>query len=319
MASASTCHFVTLGMFIIDEFDYLDEHGNKSGKVLEPQIGGGGTYAALGARIWLPPNRIGMIVDRGGDFPPEIQASLAAFGEDMWLFRDDPQRVTTRAVNIYRGDNRGAANLHFICSPSRARSIISEALAVPSWKPVTIYEPIPDRCVPEELPALREIMPHVDILSPNSDEALSLLSMPQPPSKASIEEACMRFLELGVGPDGKGHVIIRSGSLGAYVASRARSGRWIDAFWTDAHSEKVVDVTGAGNSFLGGLSAGLSLAEGDVFEVLTSNFMRTAVFYAAVSASFTIEQLTQMKERKSGTGDDPYRRLKDLKARHAAP
>ena len=71
------------------------------------QIGGGGTYAALGARIWLPPNKIGMIVDRGSDFPPEIQKSLDAYGESMWLFRDDASRTTTRAVNSYRGDHRG--------------------------------------------------------------------------------------------------------------------------------------------------------------------------------------------------------------------
>ena len=103
------------------------------------QIGGGGTYAALGARIWsvirckkpcsyctddngsdfyghnryfspdqrLPPSKIGMIVDRGSNFPQNVQQSLDVYGSEMWLFRDDPARVTTRAVNIYRGDNRG--------------------------------------------------------------------------------------------------------------------------------------------------------------------------------------------------------------------
>lgn len=31
-------HFVTLGLFIIDEFEYLDEQGNKTRKTLEPQV-----------------------------------------------------------------------------------------------------------------------------------------------------------------------------------------------------------------------------------------------------------------------------------------
>lgn len=31
-------HFVTLGMFIIDEFEFFNEDGNPSGKVLEPQV-----------------------------------------------------------------------------------------------------------------------------------------------------------------------------------------------------------------------------------------------------------------------------------------
>lgn len=64
--------FVTLGMFIIDEFAFLDHAGNPTGQALEPQegvifshiqpfslsllqllqIGGGGTYANLGARLW---------------------------------------------------------------------------------------------------------------------------------------------------------------------------------------------------------------------------------------------------------------------------
>jgi hypothetical protein len=61
--------FVSLGMFIIDEFAFLDHAGNPTGRTLEPQegvifhtyslllilvlqIGGGGTYANVGARVW---------------------------------------------------------------------------------------------------------------------------------------------------------------------------------------------------------------------------------------------------------------------------
>lgn len=73
-------HLVTLGMFIIDEFEYLEEQGSKTGKTQPPQeshdtfvttaassyltilqIGGGGTYAAIGARIWS--NAIRFVVD----------------------------------------------------------------------------------------------------------------------------------------------------------------------------------------------------------------------------------------------------------------
>jgi hypothetical protein len=55
----------------------------------------------------LDPADIGMIVDRGHDFPSHIQAKLDSYGSDMWLFRDDPTRVTTKALNHYRGDHRG--------------------------------------------------------------------------------------------------------------------------------------------------------------------------------------------------------------------
>lgn len=69
--SKNRTHFASLGMFIIDQFEFLNAEGKKTGKELEPQvmdvvsilhfralkykglqIGGGGVYAAIGARIW---------------------------------------------------------------------------------------------------------------------------------------------------------------------------------------------------------------------------------------------------------------------------
>jgi len=148
--------------------------------------------------------------------------------------------------------------------------------------------------------------------SPNAEEALSLLAYPSPVSKSSIERACKSFLDFGVGPAGTGAVIIRSGSLGAFVASREQPGVWIEAYWTN--EERVVDVTGAGNSFLGGLAAGLVLTNGDVVE---------AARYGTISASYTVEQLglPQITRASSDVrseewnGDSPWGRLQELKGR----
>ena len=82
------------------------------------------------------------------------------------------------------------------------------------------------------------------LCSPNAEEALSLLSLPLPPSKSVIEDAADKFLRFGVGSEGSGWVIVRSGELGAYIKSRTTSGRWIEAFWTPKDADKVVDVTG---------------------------------------------------------------------------
>ncbi|KAF7776378.1 hypothetical protein Agabi119p4_4771 [Agaricus bisporus var. burnettii] len=327
--------FVTLGLFIVDEFEFKDENGEPTGKTLKSQIGGGGTYAVIGARMWLPPGRIGMIVDKGYDFPKEIEEKLLGYGEDMWLFRDQPDHPTTRALNSYHGDYRNFKYLtdriritprdiegsklgrpryiHFICSPKRAKQILSDIQEVPEWSPTVIYEPIPDSCVPEALPALKEVLPNVHILSPNAEEALSLLSVPHSPTRTSIEKAAQTFLDFGVA-GGQGWVIIRSGQLGAYVKSRGKEGVWIDAFWTESEEDArhVVDVTGAGNSFLGGLAAGLTFSEGDVYE---------ATLFATVSASFAIEQggLPVMTADPQNTdvtnwnGDSPMRRLEKLR------
>ncbi|KAI6047130.1 Ribokinase-like protein [Pisolithus marmoratus] len=340
---ADAPHFVTLGMFIIDDFSFADQDGNPTGKTLPSQIGGGGTYAAIGARIWLPPHRIGMIVDRGNDFSKDIQDKLLSYGANMWHFRNHDDRGTTRALNSYRGDSRGfqyltprirltprdlhetrfawPKALHFVCSPTRALEIISEVKQVDGWEPTTIFEPIPDRCVPEELPSLVKALPFISILSPNAEEALSLLSMPSPVTDESIEAAAARFLDIGVGGAGRGCVIIRGGALGAYVATRANGGRWVDAFWTLHDNGKVIDVTGAGNSFLGGLAAGLLLAGGDFYEV--SQQRGVATLYAAVSASFVIEQsgLPALSvDSESGfeawNDDIPHRRVNALRRRH---
>ncbi|EJD53853.1 Ribokinase-like protein [Auricularia subglabra TFB-10046 SS5] len=291
--------FATLGLFIIDDFDFLTADGKPTGQTREPQIGGGGTYAAIGARIWLSPHNIGQIVDRGHDFPAAIQEALDDYGgEQMFVFRDAPERATTRAVNRYTGELRDfeyltprvrispkdtlgtllerARMLHFVCSPTRAAAIMHEVEEIGDWEPRTIYEPIPFNCTPADLPALVEVLPKVSILSPNADEALSLLYLPSPPTKSLIEQAATTFLSHGV----RDAVIIRSGALGAYLLTRDTS-LWVPAFWSEQDTRKVVDVTGAGNAFLGGLAGGLHLTDGN---------LREAVLYASVSASFAIEQ-----------------------------
>lgn len=344
-AAKHTKHFVSLGLFILDEFEFLDSKGNPTGKTQATQIGGGGTYAAVGARIWLPPPAIGQIVDRGMDFPASVQRELDHYGSDMWHFRDQPNNKTTRAVNRYTGELRdfdyltprirltpqdlpgtpleSPRQIHFVCSPTRAAQILHDAdvYGANDWKPFTIYEPIPFRCVPEELPALKQVLGRINILSPNAEEALGLLSIDKAgvDDSSVIESAAAQFLSFGVGPEGSGYVVIRCGAMGAYGATSKAGeieGWWVPAYWGSEDAGAVVDVTGAGNAFLGGLSAGLSLSNGDV---------REALLYATVSAGYTIQQLglPQIEYKKSNAadsieiwnGDIPRDRLEQLKRR----
>lgn len=79
-------------------------------------------------------------------------------------------------------------------------------------------------------------------------------------------------------------VIVRCGALGSCIA-RQRYGagctsqeevelRWIGAYWTaevtPEFQSHVVDVTGGGNAFLGGLAAGMKLTGGDLLEGMRS-------------------------------------------------
>lgn len=53
-SSQTPCLVSTLGMFIIDQFRFEDEVTKQDlgDKGLGHQIGGGGTYFAIGARMW---------------------------------------------------------------------------------------------------------------------------------------------------------------------------------------------------------------------------------------------------------------------------
>ena len=79
--------------------------------------------------------------------------------------------------------------------------------------------------------------------SPNAEEALSLLSLPLPPLRQTIEAAADTFLTYNI-CGGSGWVIIRSGALGAYIKSQKTEGQWINAFWTTKDKDRIVDVTG---------------------------------------------------------------------------
>lgn len=107
----------TMGMFIIDTFRYLDpvtgnDHGD-GGR--GEQLGGGGLYFAIGARMWLQPEQIAMVIDKGVDFQDSYTRALDSYAvrhgsevpRGMWVWRKRTDAKTTKAVNVYKGENRG--------------------------------------------------------------------------------------------------------------------------------------------------------------------------------------------------------------------
>lgn len=348
----------TMGMFIIDSFRFLDPiDGRDLGtKGLKEQIGGGGCYFAIGARMWLKPSQIQMIVDRGFDWNPQHQQALDRYDQtsdatsrrSMWYFRTRPDG-TTKALNLYSGGQRGFEYLspkirlnpidllqcspstpprlpdwiHLICSPQRALEAFEDMRSRCNENgqpfPQIIYEPIPDSCVPENLPDCMTALRSVAVFSPNHEEAASLLSF-APELEARLkatstnkENELCSFIEhkLAAGfarlwaelhRDDKGLaepgpiICIRSGPFGSIVG-RVESGFTRVPAWhssstmaIDHHSDKVVDVTGAGNAFLGGFAAHLIRTEYESGVPDPINLVQAAM-HGAVSASLVIEQL----------------------------
>ena len=120
-------------------------------------------------------------------------------------------------------------------------------------------------------------MKDVDVFSPNHLELLSLFDMPRDKFlRSTIENIAGRCLQNGVGPTGNGVVVVRCGEHGCMLASRNSEYVWKAPY----HMGEVVDTTGAGNAFLGGLVKG---------HHETSSWAE-ALDYGTIAASFTIEQ-----------------------------
>lgn len=307
---------------------------------------------------------VGWIVDMGSDFPSDVTTLI-----DSWqtsaVFRKDEGRLTTRAWNGYgAGEKREFAYLtpkrrlnaedvppsllssksfHMVCSPARCQEIVADLTrlrknAMPPdeyTRPFIIWEPVPDKCNPDELLACTNTLPVVDICSPNHAELAGLMGDdgmdPETGevSTAAVERHCEQLL--GSMCLQSFTLVVRAAEKGCYIArnggrTRKPNGttkrkkknnihgglrpeidmealfaglthdedgsiarddievdagveKWIPAYHRDP--TRVVDPTGGGNAFLGGLS--VALARGKSIE--------DAVAYGSVSASFAIEQV----------------------------
>ncbi|CZT03761.1 related to MAK32 protein [Rhynchosporium agropyri] len=381
--------FCTLGMFIIDEIHYLPPKPS-----VFDVLGGAGSYSALGARLFSPPplsKTTSWIVDKGSDFPPSLTAQIESW-QTSCLIREDAGRLTTRGWNGYdTSQNRAfryttpklrlttdalppalllSKSFHLICSPTRCIELVTtilrarKALSRDVEKPLFVWEPVPDLCLPTELLNCTNCLPYIDIMSPNAhelagfmgDTGSEVLPHPDPTNSSStiskpwVERACSQLLESM--PLKSYTLVIRCGADGCYVAkngggrrtvlkpntkskpnpkpdslpttskkrrtNHARGGltldmdmtalfaglldqdgdlirgddegevifqegidRWLPAYFSAEESERVVDPTGGGNGFLGGMAVALARGR-EVVE---------ACYWGSVSASFMIEQV----------------------------
>ncbi|RKF57046.1 putative pfkb family carbohydrate kinase [Golovinomyces cichoracearum] len=195
--------FCTFGMLIIDEIQYPPPRLPVSNI-----LGGAGTYAAVGARLFSPPplsKRICWVVDAGSDFPSKL-TSLIQSWETSVLLRKNPSRLTTRGINTYDANEKRdfkystpklridvsdieshpalllSKSFHIICSPSRCISTVTNLLQARKRlcpltpKPIIVWEPVPDSCISSELLNLTNCLPYIDVCSPNHTELLNFFS-----------------------------------------------------------------------------------------------------------------------------------------------
>lgn len=329
--------FATLGMFIIDDiYPPPDAHSQPPNLNV---IGGAGTYSTMGARLFSPPpssQTIGWIIDAGTDFPTPLLDTINSWQTSALIRpRNAP---TTRGWNGYSGNEHRAfkyltekkritaedltpqllrsKSFHLICGPERCieqvQGILSKKLLLTSTdpKPLFIWEPVPDLCIPSALPATREALKYIDVLSPNHEELAALFDTPHSTTALSRElvETQAQSLLDDI-PGSKLSIVVRCGAQGCFVLS-SNAKRWLPALHTD--SGKVIDPTGGGNGFLGGLAIGMVRCERDVVE---------AARWGSVAASLCIEQVGMpvLEDNRNGkerwNGVDVFDRLESFRKR----
>jgi ribokinase len=149
--------------------------------------------------------------------------------------------------------------------------------------------------VPHNLEHIKSILSDIDIFLPSKQEVGSLLG-----TAIDMETAASRFINWGVSV-----VVIKGGSEGVFFLNREAPEVQKYAPFHNRVDKRVVDVTGAGDAFCGGLLLGL----------LRSDDYHTAVLYGLVSSSMVLEgygaQYAFALDR-----DKAYARLAFLQMRH---
>ncbi|EEB08714.1 carbohydrate kinase [Schizosaccharomyces japonicus yFS275] len=332
-----TVEFSSSGMFIIDDVEHED------GSLLKNVIGGGGTWALLGARIWTPgaeAARLGLVIDVGTDFPEEVRTQLEQLGTGS-LFRANPDRLTTHGYNYvhnngfrhfeYKSPKRAIGaddlieagfhnceTLHVITNPTKFRRMHARLMEhrTAAAPPLIVWEPTPESCLPEHWDECQEAMKLCDIFSPNEVDSAGFFGVAPEHSLSKATEFAQAFSELQIGPNGRGWVVLRCGHMGSFIApcvqqtptvssSSPRTLTHLPCFPMDPHT--VVDTTGAGNTFCGTLI---------VEYHRTSNIIEAAL-KATVSASFAIQQygLPRLTCMTSDDDDSSFGRGRDFGSR----
>jgi sugar/nucleoside kinase (ribokinase family) len=272
--------FFSIGYVIIDDIVLPD------GTTHMGCLGGGSVHAIMGMRVWS--DQVGLVAKVGMDFPASLKKELnsifdmrgvsilnkktmrawqnfEADGTRTETFRSDPadfplyKPLLEEFPTVY--DSLQGVHLH--CSCNEVVGWVERLR--PLGNPFILWEPLQAEGLAEFRPGFFKALPLVDCVSPNLQEASALLQLNDPHDllNAVIDKGAKK-------------VVIREGAQGSIYADS--SGEYIQV--PAVRVEKIIDQTGAGNAYCGGLVVGSVLSQDPC----------DALCRAAVSASFALEQ-----------------------------
>ena len=250
----------------------------------DDELGGSAMYFAVAASYFAP---VHLVAPVGEDFPAAARAALAARGIDLagletrpgttfrWhgRYHEDVNKRDTLHLDlgVFAGflpalsDEVRAAPYVFLgnIDPALQRGVLEQFAS-----PVLVGLDTMNHWIESARPALEAILPRIDLLVINDEEARQLSGA------ANVPTAARRILARGVRS-----VLVKRGEYGAVLFSPG------SVFAVPAFPlESVFDPTGAGDTFAGGLMGALA-AGGDRSEAA----LRRAIVYGSVLASFVVE------------------------------
>jgi sugar/nucleoside kinase (ribokinase family) len=277
-----TPHYVTCSNLIIDDIVLAD------GRSFMNILGGAGTHALMGMRVWS--DQLGYVASVGADLDPKHREVLASLGIDLRGFAEREGYTTARAWQLFEWDERRIeifrtseaefdrfkpmfADIPADYLKAKGFHIQSGTMAELLDLIASLHAVNPDVCLAWEPAPLQlagspadvqAALAQVALFSPDRGEAQAMTG------EETTDGALEKLLGWGASA-----VALRMGAQGSLVATSTGARYRIPAVPTT-----IVDVTGGGNAYIGGFLVGLGEGLGVV----------DAAARAAVSASFTLEQ-----------------------------
>lgn len=285
-------NYLIYGKIIIDDIQLTD------GRVARNILGGGGPQAAFGARLWS--DSVGFLSRSGTDLEVEHRQTLRDLDIDLSGWQEYPDIPTTRNLLLNYDENGymvfdDGKPLERAMDRENWFRLLAQVLPLPPHyqQPRVIHlitefadepmvetalhlrraqgaifslEPIIDFAQWTNRDSILALLPQVDIATPDWPSASGMAGSDDP------KEVLAYWSKLG-----PRMVAVRDGARGSYVWDRDHNEMW----HVPPARVEVVDPTGAGNSYGGGLCVGWAKTQE----------ARLAGCYGAVSAKFLVERV----------------------------
>lgn len=274
--------YVVYGKIIIDDIRL------RSGERIHALLGGGGPQAAFGARVWS--DSVGILTRSGSNMDESHVEALHDLDIDLAGWRRFPGIPTPRTLMAYDVDEYLAGGL--LTTQENWTRLLREPLDLPASyhrpKVIHLITEFPQEPMVETALGLRQggTLVSLEPLAGGATDWTAMLALvrrvqivtPDWPTASRIADSAeprdvLRHWS-SLGPE---LVAVRHGARGSYVWSRHADEAW----HVPAVPAEVVDPTGAGNAYGGGLCVGWT-ESGDA---------RLAGAYGAISASLLLSHV----------------------------